>query len=81
MQDPTSKPFWILWAVAFVGFPAAGVAARLVGAVTTPTRALLAGAISGATLGLVLPTRSRVCSPSRVEAFCLLKAMFGMPQY
>lgn len=62
MQDPTSRPFWILWAVAFLGFPAAGVAARLVGAVTTPGRALLAGALSGATLGLVqwLVLRSRL---------------------
>jgi hypothetical protein len=28
MQDPTSRHFWILWAVAFLGFPAAVVAAR-----------------------------------------------------
>ena len=53
MQDLSSSRFWVLWGVAFLGFPAAGLAARLVGAVTTPTRALVAGAISGATLGLV----------------------------
>lgn len=45
MHDPTSKQFWILWAVGFLGFPAAGVTARLVGPVMTPTRALLAGAV------------------------------------
>ncbi len=62
MPSPSSFRFWILWGVAFLGFPAAGVAARLVGAVTTPTRALLAGALSGATLGLVqwLVLRSRL---------------------
>jgi hypothetical protein len=62
MQDPNSSRFWILWGIAFLGFPAAGVAARLVGPVTTPARALLAGAISGATLGVVqwLVLRSRL---------------------
>ncbi|HEX9388675.1 MAG TPA: hypothetical protein VF918_20285 [Anaerolineales bacterium] len=54
MQDITiSWRFWLFWGLAFLGFPIAGLLANLIGAVTTPVRALLAGAITGATLGLV----------------------------
>ncbi len=45
--------FWLFWVLAFLSFPIAGLLANLVGAVTTPVRAILAGAIAGATLGLV----------------------------
>ena len=45
--------FWLFWGLAFLGFPIAGLLANLFGAVTTPVRAVLAGAIAGATLGLV----------------------------
>jgi hypothetical protein len=45
--------FWLFWVLAFLGFPIAGLLANLVGAVTTPVRAILAGAIAGAVLGLV----------------------------
>jgi len=45
--------FWLFWVLAFFSFPIAGLLANLVGSVTTPVRAILAGAISGATLGLV----------------------------
>lgn len=49
----TSGYFWLFWGLAFLGFPLAGVLANFVGGVTTPMRALLAGTIAGATLGLV----------------------------
>lgn len=45
--------FWLFWVLAFLSFPVAGLFANLVGAVTTPVRAILAGAIAGATLGLI----------------------------
>jgi hypothetical protein len=45
--------FWAFWALAFVGFPMAGVASNLVATVTTPARALISGLVAGATLGLV----------------------------
>jgi hypothetical protein len=45
--------FWIFWVLAFLRFPIAGLLANLVGAVTTPLRAILAGAIAGVALGLV----------------------------
>ena len=48
---PTGR-FWLLWVLAFLSFPIAGLLANLIGAVTTPLRALLAGGIAGATLGL-----------------------------
>ena len=54
--------FWLFWVLAFLSFPIAGLLANLVGAVTTPVRGILAGAIAGATLGLVqwLILRSRL---------------------
>ena len=53
MQEiTTSWRFWLFWVFAFLGFPIAGLLANLVGAVTTPVRAVLAGAIAGAVLGL-----------------------------
>ena len=57
--------FWLFWVLAFLSFPIAGVLANLVGAVTTPLRAILAGAIAGATLGLVqwLVLKSRLPLP------------------
>ena len=45
--------FWLFWVLTFFSFPIAGLLANLVGSVTTPVRAILAGAIAGATLGLV----------------------------
>src|SRR5919109_3545674 len=54
MQTVSSSwRFWLFWVLAFLSFPIAGVLANLVGAVTTPLRAILAGAIAGATLGLM----------------------------
>jgi hypothetical protein len=54
--------FWLYWILAFLSFPIAGLLANLVGAVTTPVRAIFAGAVAGATLGLVqwLVLRSRL---------------------
>ena len=49
----SSRRFLILWVLAFLSFPIAGLLANLMGAVTTPLVAILAGAIAGATLGLV----------------------------
>ena len=49
----TSSRFWLFWVLAFLGFPIAGLLANIAGSVTTPARALLAGAIAGATLGLI----------------------------
>lgn len=45
--------FWLFWILAFLSFPVAGLLANLVGAITTPVRAILAGAIAGAALGLI----------------------------
>ncbi len=54
--------FWLFWILAFLSFPIAGLLANLIGAVTTPVRAIFAGTIAGATLGLVqwLVLRSRL---------------------
>jgi hypothetical protein len=49
----SSRRFLLFWVLAFLSFPIAGLLANLMGAVTDPVRALLAGAIAGATLGLV----------------------------
>ena len=46
--------FWLFWALAFLGFPMGGLLANIiVGPVTTTARAVLAGAITGAIVGLV----------------------------
>jgi hypothetical protein len=49
----------------FLSFPIAGLFAIFVGSVTTPVRAIFAGAIAGATLGLIqwLVLRSRLPLP------------------
>jgi hypothetical protein len=49
----TSYRFLLFWVLACLGFPIAGLLANLASSVTTPARALLAGAIAGATLGLI----------------------------
>lgn len=49
----TSPRFLLLWVLAFLSFPIAGLLANLMGAVTTPGVAILAGLIAGGTLGLV----------------------------
>jgi hypothetical protein len=46
--------FWALWAAAFLGFPiGGGLAYLLVGQITTPVQATVAGAVTGAILGAV----------------------------
>lgn len=46
--------FWVGWALAFVGFPAGGVAAAvLVGPIITPLAGALGGAVTGTVLGAV----------------------------
>ncbi len=54
--------FWLLWVLAFLGFPIGGLLASLSGSVTSPLRAVIAGAVAGAVLGLVqwLVLRSRL---------------------
>ena len=50
----TSWLFWLFWALAFLGFPMGGLLTTIiVGPVTTTARAALAGAITGAIVGLV----------------------------
>ena len=49
----TNRRFWLFWVLAFLSFPLAGLLASFVVPVTTPLRALIAGAIGGAALGLV----------------------------
>ena len=63
MQElSVSWRFWLFWVFAFLGFPIAGLLANLVGSVTTPARAILAGLIAGAVLGLIqwLALKSRL---------------------
>jgi hypothetical protein len=46
--------FWLYWALAFLGFPIGGLLANvLVGPITTPVQAGLAGVIAGAILGVI----------------------------
>jgi hypothetical protein len=52
-EGSVSWRFWLFWILAFLGFPIAGLLANLVGAVTTPARAIMSGVIAGAVLGLV----------------------------
>ena len=66
MQEITAYwRFWLFWVLAFLSFPIAGLLANLVGSVITPVRAILAGAIGGATLGLIqwLVLKSRLPLP------------------
>jgi hypothetical protein len=54
MKEPsTNWRFWLFWVLAVLSFPIAGLFANLIGSVTTPVRAVIAGAIAGATLGLI----------------------------
>jgi hypothetical protein len=54
MKEPsTNWRFWLFWVLAFLSFPIAGVLAIFVVPVTTPVRAIIAGAIGGAALGLI----------------------------
>ena len=67
MKAPsTNWRFWLFWVLAFLSFPIAGLLAFFVVPVTTPVRALIAGAIAGAALGLIqwLVLRSRLPSLS-----------------
>ena len=67
MKKPsTTWRFWLLWVLAFFSFPIAGLLAVFVVPVTTPVRALVAGAIAGAALGLIqwLILKSRLPSLS-----------------
>ena len=49
----TNLRFWLFWVLAFLSFPIAGLLATFAGTVTTPMRALIAGAIAGGALGLI----------------------------
>lgn len=62
----SSRRFLLLWVLAFLSFPIAGLLALFVVPVDTPVRALIAGAIAGAALGLIqwLILRSRLPSLS-----------------
>ena len=62
----SSRRFLLFWVLAFLSFPIAGLLALFVVPVDTPVRALIAGAIAGAALGLVqwLILRSRLPSLS-----------------
>src|SRR5687767_9699681 len=67
MKEPsTNWRFWLFWVLAFFSFPIAGLLALFVVPVDTPVRALIAGAIAGAALGLVqwLILKSRLPSLS-----------------
>jgi hypothetical protein len=62
----TGWRFWLFWGLAFLGFPIGGFLANvLVGAVTDPVRAGLAGALTGAVLGVAqwLVLKSRLPLP------------------
>jgi hypothetical protein len=53
-QFTVSWRFWLLWMLAFLAFPIGGLLSNvLVGPVTTPIRAILAGMVTGAILGLI----------------------------
>ena len=46
--------FWLFWMLAFLAFPIGGLLASvLLGPITTPVQAVLAGAITGVVLGLI----------------------------
>ena len=65
-QPSTNWRFWLFWVLAFLSFPIAGLLAFFVVPVTTLMRALVAGAIAGAALGLIqwLVLKSRLPSLS-----------------
>jgi hypothetical protein len=65
-QPSTNWRFWLFWVLAFFSFPIAGLLAVFVVPVDTPVRALIAGAIAGAALGLIqwLILKSRLPSLS-----------------
>jgi hypothetical protein len=65
-QPSTTWRFWLFWVLAFFSFPIAGLLALFVVPVDTPVRALIAGAIAGAALGLIqwLILKSRLPSLS-----------------
>ncbi len=53
-QLTISWSFWLLWALAFLGFPIGGLLAQVtIGPITNALKASLAGALTGAVLGLV----------------------------
>ena len=67
MKEPsTNWRFWLFWVLAFLSFPIAGLLAFFVVPVNTALRALIAGAIAGAALGLIqwLILKSRLPSLS-----------------
>ena len=67
MKEPsTNWRFWLFWVLAFLSFPIAGVLAIFVVPVTTAVRAVIAGTIAGAALGLIqwLILKSRLPSLS-----------------
>jgi hypothetical protein len=53
----SSRRFLLFWVLAFLSFPIAGLLANLMGAVTDPVRALLAGATLGLVQWFVLKSR------------------------
>lgn len=54
LATSSSWLFWLFWVLAFLGFPIGGFLAHiLVGPVTTTARAVMAGALTGAIVGLV----------------------------
>ena len=65
-KSSTTWRFWLFWVLAFFSFPIAGLLAIFVVPVDTPVRALIAGAIAGAALGLIqwLVVKSRLPSLS-----------------
>jgi hypothetical protein len=48
----TSWRFWLLWGLAFLGFPIAGLLSNLLGPVASPLKGMLAGAVAGLVLGI-----------------------------
>jgi hypothetical protein len=52
-KSSTTWRFWLFWVLALFSFPIAGLLAVFVVPVDTPVRALIAGAIAGAALGLI----------------------------
>lgn len=76
----TGWRFWLLWGAAFLGFPIAGILSNLLGPVSTPARALLAGLISGAVIGAAewLVLRNAIALPSTWIAATALGFAVGL---